>query len=71
MKSHISATIEKELVDALHDIRKRERRSLSNVLEAAVAEYLENKQTTQEIVKSPGVFEGRFARKETYGRRAG
>ena len=66
MKSHISATIEEDLVQALHKIRRRERRSLSNVLEAAVAEYLEKRSGRQEIVTSPGTFAGIFSRRETY-----
>ncbi len=70
MKSHISATIDQELVEALEHIRQRERRSLSNVLEAAVAEYVNKRQGTEQIVTSSGYFEGAFSRRETYaGRR--
>lgn len=68
MKSHISATIDKDLVDALHKIRKRERRSLSNVLETAVAEYLEKRGGGEDIISSPGTFAGVFSRRETYGK---
>lgn len=70
MKSHISATIDAGLIEALHEIRKRERRSLSNILETAVVEFIQKKQATNQIVSSPGVFAGRFSRKETYARPA-
>ncbi len=68
MKSHISATIDHELVAALQSLRKRERRSLSNLIETALAEYLEKRQTSDAIVSSPGKFDGRFSRRETYAR---
>jgi len=68
MKSHISATIDQELLEALHKIRKRERRTLSNVLEAAVAQYLEKHAGGDEIVVSPGAFAGAFSRRETYAK---
>jgi metal-responsive CopG/Arc/MetJ family transcriptional regulator len=66
MKSHISATIDEELVQALHELRRKERRSLSNVLEAAVAEFLEKRSGNQQIGTSPGTFAGTFSRRETY-----
>jgi hypothetical protein len=66
MKSHISATIDSQLLDALHLLRKRERRSLSNVLEAAVSQYLEKHAGGEEIIVSPGAFAGKFSRRETY-----
>ncbi len=68
MKSHISATIEEELVQALHRIRRRDRRSLSNVLEAAVAEYVEKRSGGEQIVTSPGTFAGSFSRRETHAK---
>ena len=68
MKSHISATIDRDLVTALQEIRKRERRSLSNVLEAAVAEYLDKRQATDRIVTSAGSFAGSFSRRDTYAK---
>jgi metal-responsive CopG/Arc/MetJ family transcriptional regulator len=68
MKSHISATIEQELVEALQEIRRHERRSMSNIIEAAVAEYVEKHQGTDQIVTSPGRFAGKFSRRETYAR---
>lgn len=69
MKSHISATIDRELVQTLHRLRKKERRSLSNILEAAVAEYVDRRSGSDaEIVTSPGTFAGRFSRRETYAK---
>jgi metal-responsive CopG/Arc/MetJ family transcriptional regulator len=68
MKSHVSITIEEELIQALHRLRKRERRSLSNVLEAAVAEYVEKRSGGDEIIASAGKFAGRFSRRETYAK---
>jgi len=68
MKSHISATIEKKLLEELREVGRKERRSLSNVLEAAVAEFVEKRQASDELITSPGRFVGRFSRKRTYAR---
>jgi metal-responsive CopG/Arc/MetJ family transcriptional regulator len=68
MKSHVSATIDAELVEALHKFRKRERRSLSNVLEAAVSQYLKKHAGGDKIIVSPGVFTGTFSRRDTYAK---
>jgi metal-responsive CopG/Arc/MetJ family transcriptional regulator len=68
MKSHISATIDQSLVEALHRIRRRERRSLSNILETAIAEFLAGNEPVGRVVTSPGTFGGRFSRAQTYDR---
>jgi predicted transcriptional regulator len=68
MKSHISATIDSKLVEALQHIGKRERRSLSNVLESAVSAFVEGKLPRDEIVTSEASFKGRFSRRETHAR---
>lgn len=68
MKSHISATIDAELLESLHAIRKRERRTLSNVLEAAIARYIEGQEPTDQIITTEGAFKGSFSRRDTYDR---
>lgn len=68
MKSHINATIDEQLIQALHKLRKRERRSLSNVLEAAVAEYVDKHAGGDQIVTSEGIFAGTFSRRDTYAK---
>jgi len=68
MKSHISATIDRPLVSALHRLRRRERRSLSDIIEAAVAKYIDEHEPAEQIVTSAGSFQGRFSRAETYAR---
>lgn len=69
MKSHISITIEAELLDELKRLSRQERRSLSNLLELAALEYLRGRGTTSAIETSPGRFEGSFSRAESYGDR--
>jgi hypothetical protein len=71
MKSHITATIDSKLVETLKHIGKRERRSVGNVLEAAVAAFVEGKMPEDDIVTSEGSFQGRFNRGETHARHHG
>ncbi len=69
MKSHISATIDDKLVEDLNRFGQEERRSRSQIIEMALEEFLRKRAgTKEEIVTSPGRFEGRFSREETYAR---
>jgi hypothetical protein len=67
MKSNINATIDPELIDAIEDIRRRERRTLNNVVETALTEYI-HRQKGDGIVTSCARFSGKFSRGETYAR---
>jgi metal-responsive CopG/Arc/MetJ family transcriptional regulator len=69
MKSHVSITLEKGLIDELKRISRQERRSLSNLLELAALEYLKNRRVTTSIQTSSGRFEGTFSREGSYGER--
>ncbi len=69
MKCHISATIDRKLVDDLKRVGLEERRSRSQIIEMALEEYLRNRVAVDdEIVTSAGKFAGRFSREETYAR---
>ncbi|NQW99616.1 ribbon-helix-helix protein, CopG family [bacterium] len=69
MKSHISATIDDQILDDLNRFGKQERRSRSQVIEMALEEFLRKRGATEdEIVTSEGRFEGNFSREETYAR---
>ncbi len=69
MKSHISATIEDQLLADLNRLGREERRSRSQIIEMALEEFLRKRGVTEdEIVTSEGRFEGRFSREETYER---
>ncbi|MDA2924278.1 ribbon-helix-helix protein, CopG family [Acidobacteria bacterium AH-259-L09] len=69
MKSHISITIERELVNELKRLSRQQRRSLSNLMELAALEYLRDKRVTRSIHTSSGTFRGSFSRKDTYENR--
>jgi metal-responsive CopG/Arc/MetJ family transcriptional regulator len=69
MKSHISATIDVQLLADLNRFGQEERRSRSQVIEMALEEFLRKRGGTEdEIVTSAGRFEGNFSREETYAR---
>ncbi len=70
MKSHISATIDKQLLDDVERYRKQERRSRSQIIELALEKLLDEQAlaTETEIVTTPGEFKGSFKRAETYER---
>ena len=69
MKSHISATIDDQLVEELRRFGQQERRSRSQIIEMALEEFLHKRGGTEdEIETSDGRFEGRFSREETYAR---
>jgi metal-responsive CopG/Arc/MetJ family transcriptional regulator len=69
MKSHISATIDDQLVKELRRFGQQERRSRSQIIEMALEEFLHKRGGIEdEIATSAGRFEGRFSREETYAR---
>ena len=69
MKSHISATIDSELLEDLNRFGKEERRTRSQVIEMALESFLRDRMGgDDEVVTSPGRFEGRFSREEIYER---
>jgi len=70
MKEHISITIEKDTAEWLRRYARRERRPVSQVVEIAIENLLEQRVPASEtIVATPGRFNGRFSREETYGAR--
>ena len=69
MKSHISATIDLNLVEKLNRYGEEERRSRSQIIEMALEEFLRKRGVADEdIVTSAGQFVGDFSREETYAR---
>lgn len=69
MKSHISATIDKGLLEDVNRFGRQERRSRSQVIEMALEAFLKSRGVSDgEIVTSEGRFEGNFSREETYER---
>lgn len=69
MKSHISATIEEEVLELADRYGLEERRSRSQVIEMALECFLRERGTQSgEVVTSPGRFDGKFSREETYAR---
>ncbi len=69
MKSHISATIDSDLLENLNCFGKEERRTRSQIIELALEQYLKEKtKRDDEIVTSSGRFGGKFSREETYAR---
>ena len=69
MISHISATIDSELLEELNRFGTEERLTPSQIIEMALERFLRERGVRDdEIVTSPGRFEGRFNREETYER---
>jgi metal-responsive CopG/Arc/MetJ family transcriptional regulator len=69
MKSHISATIDQELLRELDKFGQEERRARSQIIEMALEEFLlKRERTHDDIVTSQGRFVGQFSREETYAR---
>ena len=69
MKSHISATIDEEILEHANRYGLEEQRSRSQVIEMALGAFLrERAAPTDEIVTSAGRFDGKFSREETYAR---
>ena len=69
MKSHISVTIDEQLVKDLNRYGLEERRARSQVIEMALKEFLRGRmEMKDEIVTSEGHLQGSFSRAETYDR---
>ena len=69
MKSHISATIDDQLLEDLNRYGLEERRSRSQIIEMALEEFLHKRiAVVDDVVTSSGLFVGRFSREETYER---
>jgi hypothetical protein len=69
IKSHISATIDDQILEDLNRFGQQERRSRSQVIEMALEEFLRKRGGAEdEIATSGGRFDGDFSREETYAR---
>lgn len=69
MKSHISATIDRDVLSRVDRYRKSVRRSRSQVIELAMERFLSEEQPESSgIVTSSGAFSGEFSRADTYER---
>lgn len=69
MKSHISATIDQDILSRVDRYRRGVQRSRSQVIEIAIEKLLREEQPeTKTVVTSAGRFSGGFLRKETYER---
>jgi|OM-RGC.v1.035154095 metal-responsive CopG/Arc/MetJ family transcriptional regulator len=69
MKSHISATIDRDILSKVDRYRRTVKRSRSQVIELAVERFLHQEQPeSSEILTSEGDFMGNFSRAETYER---
>lgn len=69
MKSHISATIDRDILARVDRYRQSVRRSRSQVIELAVERFLSEEQPESSgIVSSSGAFAGEFSRADTYER---
>jgi metal-responsive CopG/Arc/MetJ family transcriptional regulator len=69
MKSHISATLESDLLEHVDRFAREEKRSRSQIIEIALEQFLRERTPSEsEIVTSSGRFEGPFSREETYAR---
>jgi len=69
MKSHISATIDRDILSRVDRYRQTVRRSRSQVIEIAIERLLsEEHPATEEVVTSDGAFTGAFSRSDTYER---
>ena len=69
MKEHISVTIDQALVRLLKKTAIQERRSVSQLVEIAIDQFLEHNGAAEDLVTTSGSFKGAFSREETYGAR--
>lgn len=69
MKSHISVTIDRDLLEQLDRFGREECCNLSQIIEMALERFLQQRgERDDAILNSPGHFEGRFSQEETYER---
>lgn len=69
MKEHISITIDRDLVKLLKKTAIQERRSVSQLVEIAIDQFLEHNHATEGLETTSGSFNGTFSREDTYGAR--
>lgn len=69
MKSHISATIDQDVLSRVDRYRRTVKRSRSQVIEIAIERLLMQEQpASEQVVTSAGTFSGEFSRSDTYER---
>ena len=69
LRSHISATVDSDLLEEVNRFGQEEHRTRSQIFELALEQYLEERtKRDDEIVTSSGSFAGEFSREETYVR---
>jgi metal-responsive CopG/Arc/MetJ family transcriptional regulator len=69
MKSHISATIDQDILSRVDRYRREVKRSRSQVIEIAIEKLLREEQPeSKSVIISTGQFLGEFSRSETYER---
>ncbi|WPJ97314.1 ribbon-helix-helix protein, CopG family [Coraliomargarita algicola] len=69
MKSHISATIDQDILARVDRYRRGVKRSRSQVIEIAIEKLLREEQPeSTTVVTSTGQFTGEFSRNDTYER---
>jgi len=69
MKSHVSTTIDADLLHEADRFGRQERRSRSQIFELALEHFLREKApASDDIVTSSGRFAGKFTREQTYAR---
>ncbi len=66
----MSITMDRSTADRLRRYSRRERRSVSQVIQIALERFLDERvPAVDRIVTTPGSFRGQFSREETYGTR--
>lgn len=69
MKEHISITIEHPIIKSLKSYAMQEKRSVSQVAEMAIEEFLYNHSSNFNMIyTTSGSFKGKFSRIDTYER---
>ena len=68
MKKHISATIDEQLLKRAKICSIAENRTLSNVIELALSQFLLSDSVDAGLVSTEGSFQGQFTREDTYDR---
>lgn len=66
MKSHISITVDAELLRRLDRVASEERRSRSQAVEMAIEMLLKKEGDLSKLPVSHAHFQGNFSREETY-----
>lgn len=69
MRSHISATIDETVLEQAKSYSLAENRTLSNVIEQALKQFLSGEKRSQQVITSKSSFKGSFSREDSYDRR--